>query len=151
MIMKLGVNKARESMNNNYGGPFGAVIVKDDKVISVAANTVLKDNDPTAHAEINAIREACKVLNTYDLSDCILYATGYPCPMCLSAIIWSNIKEVYYGTDLKDAEKIGFRDDHIYDFIRNNNTGKVLNLSKLDSEECIKLFEEYKNKHKKIY
>ena len=80
MIMKLGVNKARESMNNNYGGPFGAVIVKNDKVISVSSNTVLKDNDPTAHAEINAIREACKVLNTYDLSDCILYATGYPCP-----------------------------------------------------------------------
>lgn len=151
MIMKLGINKARESMNNNYGGPFGAVIVKDDKVISVSSNTVLKDNDPTAHAEINAIREACKVLNTYDLSDCILYATGYPCPMCLSAIIWSNIKEVYYGAELKDAEEIGFRDDHIYDFIRNNNTGTILNLSKLDSEECIKLFEEYKNKHKKIY
>ena len=71
--------------------------------------------------------------------------------MCLSAIIWSNIKEVYYGTELKDAEKIGFRNDHIYDFIRNDNTGKTLNISKLDSEECIELFKEYKNKHKKIY
>lgn len=151
MIMKLGIDKARETMNKNYGGPFGAVIVKNNEVIAIASNTVLKDNDPTAHAEINAIREACKKLNTYDLSNCTLYATGYPCPMCLSAIIWANIKEVYYGTELKDAEKIGFRDDHIYNFIKNNNVGRILNLSRLDREECLKLFEEYKNNNKKIY
>ena len=151
MIMKLGIDKARETMNKNYGGPFGAVIVKNNEVIAIASNTVLKDNDPTAHAEINAIREACKKLNTYDLSNCTLYATGYPCPMCLSAIIWANIKEVYYGTELKDAETLGFRDDHIYNFIRNNNIGKILNLSRLDREECLKLFEEYKNNNKKIY
>ncbi len=151
MIMKLGIDKARETMNKNYGGPFGAVIVKNNEVVAIASNTVLKDNDPTAHAEINAIREACKKLNTYDLSNCTLYATGYPCPMCLSAIIWANIKEVYYGTELKDAETLGFRDDHIYNFIRNNNIGKILNLSRLDREECLKLFEEYKNNNKKIY
>jgi guanine deaminase len=149
--MKLGIDKARETMNKNYGGPFGAVIVKNNEVVAIASNTVLKDNDPTAHAEINAIREACKKLNTYDLSNCTLYATGYPCPMCLSAIIWANIKEVYYGTELKDAETLGFRDDHIYNFIRNNNIGKILNLSRLDREECLKLFEEYKNNNKKIY
>ena len=151
MIMKLGIDKARETMNKNYGGPFGAVIVKNNEVVAIASNTVLKDNDPTAHAEINAIIEACKKLNTYDLSNCTLYATGYPCPMCLSAIIWANIKEVYYGTELKDAETLGFRDDHIYNFIRNNNIGKILNLSRLDREECLKLFEEYKNNNKKIY
>ena len=95
MIMKLGIDKARETMNKNYGGPFGAVIVKNNEVVAIASNTVLKDNDPTAHAEINAIREACKKLNTYDLSNCTLYATGYPCPMCLSAIIWANIKKIY--------------------------------------------------------
>ena len=92
MIMQLGIDKARETMNKNYGGPFGAVIVKDNQVIAISSNSVLKDNDPTAHAEINAIREACHKLKTYDLTGCVLYATGYPCPMCLSAIIWSNIK-----------------------------------------------------------
>ena len=151
MIMKLGIDKARETMNKNYGGPFGAVIVKNNEIIAVASNTVIKDNDPTAHAEINAIRQAGKKLNTYDLSDCTLYATGYPCPMCLSAIIWSNIKEVYYGTELKDASMLGFRDDHIYNFIKNDNIGKILNLSRLDRDECLKLFEEYKNNNKKIY
>jgi guanine deaminase len=149
--MKLGIDKARETMNKNYGGPFGAVIVKDNKVISVASNTVLKDNDPTAHAEINAIREAGRKLNTYDLSDCTLYATGYPCPMCLSAIIWANIKEVYYGTDLEDAESIGFRDDFIYDFIKNNNEGKTLVIKNISKKKCLELFEEYEEKEKEIY
>lgn len=151
MIMKLGIDKARETMMKDYGGPFGAVIVKDGEIIAVSSNTVLRDNDPTAHAEINAIREAGKKLGTNDLTDCILYATGYPCPMCLSAIIWANIKEVYYGTNLKDAEEIGFRDDFIYEFIKNDNTGEILNLSKLDREECLKLFKEYKENNKKIY
>ena len=149
--MKLGIEKARDTMMKNYGGPFGAVIVKNNEIIAVASNTTLRDNDPTAHAEINAIREAGKKLGTHDLKDCVLYATGYPCPMCLSAIIWANIKEVYYGTTLKDAEEIGFRDDFIYNFIRNGNQGKVLNLSKLDREECLKLLEEYKNNNKTIY
>lgn len=151
MIMKLGIDKARETMMKDYGGPFGAVIVKNNKIIAVTSNTTLKDNDPTAHAEINAIREASKKLGTYDLKDCILYATSYPCPMCLSAIIWSNIKKVYYGTELKDVEAIGFRDDYIYNFIRNNNQGEILNLNKLDREECIKLLEEYKKSEKTIY
>lgn len=151
MIMKLAIDKARTTMMKDHGGPFGAVIVKDNEVIAITSNTTLRDNDPTAHAEINAIREACKKLETYDLTDCILYATGYPCPMCLSAIIWSNIKEVYYGTDLKDAEEIGFRDDFIYKFIKNNNKGEILSLSKLDHKECLKLFEEYKNNNKTIY
>ena len=151
MYMNLGIEKARETMNKNFGGPFGAVIVKDGKVISVASNTVLKDNDPTAHAEVNAIREAGRILNTHDLSDCTLYATGYPCPMCLSAIIWANIKKVYYGSNLNDAEKIGFRDDFIYNFIRSNNSGDILNLENINREECVKLFEEYHENNKEIY
>ena len=105
-MMNLGIEEARKTMNQNIGGPFGAVIVKDNKVITVASNTVLGSHDPTAHAEVNAIRKAGQVLGTHDLSGCVLYATGYPCPMCLSAIIWANIKEVYYGTDLKEAEDI---------------------------------------------
>lgn len=149
-IMQLGIKEARKTMNNNIGGPFGAVIVKNDKIIAVASNTVLSSKDPTAHAEINAIRKACKKLKTYDLSECTLYATGYPCPMCLSAIIWANIKHVYYGTNLKDAQKIGFRDDNIYNFIKNNDR-KELDITNINRKECLKLFEEYNNNNRKIY
>ena len=148
--MKLAIDKARGTMLNDFGGPFGAVIVKDKEVVAIASNSVLRDNDPTAHAEVNVIREACKKLNTYDLSGCIIYTTGYPCPMCLSAIMWANIKEIYYGTDLRDAEKIGFRDDFIYNFIRNGSTD-VLSLTQINRDECLILFDEYENLNKKIY
>lgn len=151
MIMKLGIDEARNTMMKNYGGPFGAVITKGDKVIAISSNTVIKDNDPTAHAEINAIRKACQKLGTYDLSDCTLYATGYPCPMCLSAIMWANIKKVYYGTDLEAAANIGFRDDFIYNFIKNNNHGKELELINIEKEACQKLFDEYSKNNKTIY
>lgn len=149
--MKEAISEARRTMNENIGGPFGAMITKDDKIISVSSNTVLGDNDPTAHAEINAIRKACKALNTYDLSGCTIYATGYPCPMCLSAIMWANIKDVYYGTNLNDAEAIGFRDDFIYDFIRNGNKGDILNIKNINRDECLELFKEYQEKNKTIY
>ena len=97
-VMKLAIERARETMNQNLGGPFGAAVIdKDGTILSVTSNTVLGDHDPTAHAEMNAIREACKVKGTHDLTGCVIYATGYPCPMCLSAIIWANIKTVYYG------------------------------------------------------
>ncbi len=148
--MKEAIDEARRTMNLNYGGPFGAMIVKDNKIIVVASNTVLKDNDPTAHAEINAIRKASKVLNTYDLSGYTLYTTGYPCPMCLSAIIWSNIKEVYYGTNLEDAAKIGFRDEFIYDYIKGKNKD-ILRLKNFEHDECLKLFKEYYENNKEIY
>lgn len=110
--------EAIQTMTENYGGPFGAAVVKDGEAISICSNTVLRDSDPTAHAEVNAIREACKVLGTHDLSGCELYATGAPCPMCLSAIIWANIKTVYYSGKYEDCKKIGFRDDHIFKFIQ---------------------------------
>lgn len=152
-IMKLGIEEARRTMNENIGGPFGAVITDlEGNVIAVASNTVLGDHDPTAHAEVNAIRKAGKILKTHDLSNCKLYATGYPCPMCLSAIIWANIKEVYFGCTPKDAEKIGFRDDFIYRFINDNCSDEgTLKIIALDREDCIKLFEEYASKEKEIY
>jgi guanine deaminase len=149
--MNLAIEEARKTMNENKGGPFGAAIIdKQGNVISVASNLVLESHDPTAHAEIEAIRKASKKLKKHDLSDCILYATGYPCPMCLSAIIWANIKEVYYATDLKDAENIGFRDDYIYNYIKGENK-EILKLNQIDRENAIKLFEEYKEKNKEIY
>ena len=139
------------SKDNNYGGPFGACIVKDGKIIGKGSNKVIKDMDPTAHAEIVAIREACKNINSYDLSGCELYTSCYPCPMCLSAIIWSNIKKVYYANTKEDAANIGFRDDYIYDFIKSNMSDKsVLDLNELNREEAIKVFEEYMNSNNKI-
>ncbi len=152
--MKIVKELSEENLKTNNGGPFGACIVKDDKIIGKGVNHVLKDNDPTAHAEIVAIREACKEINSYDLSDCTLYTSCYPCPMCLSAIIWSNIKVVYYGNTKKDASDIGFRDEVIYNYIRDivYTNNEVLNLISIDREDTIKVFDEYlKNKDKNIY
>lgn len=132
------------SEDNKEGGPFGAVIVKEDKIVGRGKNKVLKENDPTSHAEVNAIKDACKNLNTHDLSDCILYTTCYPCPMCLGAIIWSNIKEVYYGNTSSDAENIGFKDDKIYEFIKGNN--KIIDLKQIDRDKTIEAFKNYKGK-----
>ena len=151
-MMNLGIEEARKTMNENLGGPFGAVITDSDgNVIAVSSNTVLGSHDSTAHAEINAIRKACRILKTHDLSGYILYATGYPCPMCLSAIMWANIKKVYYGTNLKDAEDIGFRDDFIYNYIKGNSDNKTLELINIDRDQCLELFNEYKEKNKEIY
>ena len=136
--------------------PFGACIVKDGKIIGKGSNHVLIYNDPTAHAEIMAIRDACKNINSYDLSGAELYTSCYPCPMCLSAIIWSNIKKVYYGNTKEDAANIGFRDDFIYNFIKNltdnSSDSSVLELESMDREETIKSFNEFmKKSDKKIY
>ena len=150
-IMKLGIDEARRTMHENKGGPFGAVITdKDGNVIAVASNLVLESHDPTAHAEVMAIRKASEKLGTHDLSGCTLYATGYPCPMCLSAIIWANIKKVYYGTNLDDAKEIGFRDDFIYDYLKGKNS-EVLELSNICRDEAKELFDEYSEKNKEIY
>ena len=152
-IIDLAIKRARETMLKNYGGPFGAVIIdKNGEIISIASNTVLKDNDPTAHAEVNAIREACKKLVTHDLSECILYTTCYPCPMCLSACVWANIKKIYYACTKEDAAEIGFRDDYIYEFIKNDCKDiAVMEMDSLDKTEAVKLFEEYVERNKTIY
>ena len=141
--MKIAKDLSEESIRTHEGGPFGACIVKDGIVIGKGRNMVLKQNDPTAHAEVTAIRDACSNIGTYDLSGCVLYTTCYPCPMCLSATIWANIKEVYYGNTKEDAAAIGFRDDYIYDYIKGINTGDVMELIPLDREETIKTFEAF--------
>ena len=99
------------------GGPFGAVIVKDGEIIASQANSVTIDNDPTAHAEVNAIREACRSLGTFDLAGCVIYTSSEPCPMCLGAIYWAGIDRIYYANTRKDAADAGFADDHIYEEI----------------------------------
>lgn len=145
--MMAAIDLAEKNLETNDGGPFGAVIVKDGVIVGRGGNTVLRDNDPTSHAEVSAIRDACKNLNTYSLEGCTLYTTCYPCPMCLGAIIWSNISKVYYGNTKEDADMIGFRDDDIYDFIKGNN--KMIDLEQLDREETIKTFNKFINKEDK--
>ncbi len=144
-IIELAVKEAEKTSSMGMGGPFGAAVVTQDGRIITASNTVLGSHDPTAHAEVNVIRKACKELGTHDLSGCVLYTTCYPCPMCLGAIIWSNIKEVHYGASSQDAASIGFRDDYIYDYIKGNCTDmQVLNLSQIsDPEACKKMFADY--------
>jgi len=151
--MKIAKDLANDNLKTNVGGPFGACIVKDGKIIGRGSNHVLANNDPTAHAEVMAIRDACKNINSYDLSGCELYTSCYPCPMCLAAIIWSNIKKVYYGNTKEDAADIGFRDDFIYDFINklslNEQDNTILDLNSLDREETIEEFNKFKNKEDK--
>ena len=147
---------SKQNLLTNNGGPFGAVVVKNGVIVGTGNNHVLANNDPTAHAEVMAIRNACENLNTYDLTDCELYTSCYPCPMCLSAIIWSNIKTIYYGNTKEDAADIGFRDDMIYKFIQNmtdeSSTSDILKTIPRDRDETIKTFENFKNKmDKTIY
>ena len=113
-FMREAIRLANESVNRG-GGPFGAVIVKDGKVIAGSSNSVTIDNDPTAHAEVNTIREACRRLGTFDLSGCTIYTSCEPCPMCLGAIYWARISRIFYGNNRKDARDIDFADDFIYE------------------------------------
>ena len=151
--MKIAKELSEENLKTNVGGPFGACVVKNGEIVGKGSNHVLSDNDPTAHAEIIAIRDACKKLNTYDLSDCELYTSCYPCSMCLSAIIWSNIKKVYYGNTKEDAANIGFRDDNIYSYIKglteNVNDSSILELECMDRAETIKAFNSFIEKEDK--
>lgn len=152
-IMREVANFASATSFSGVGGPFGAAIVKDGKIICITSNRVLADNDPTAHAEITAIREACKKLNTYDLTGCELYATGSPCPMCLSAIIWANIKKVYYCNDHDDAAEIGFRDYVIYNYLRmaDPTESTLVTLQRLEVLEGKELYRNYTNRNSTIY
>ena len=150
-FMKIAKECAKYGVEQEEGGPFGAVIIDSaGNIVAKGNNMVLKNNDPTAHAEVIAIRNACKKLGTYDLSGYVLYTSCEPCPMCLSAIIWANIKEVYYACTKKDAGKIGFRDDIIYEYLEGKNKD-LLNLIQMDREECIDIFDEYLHNGKTIY
>jgi tRNA(Arg) A34 adenosine deaminase TadA len=114
IYMKRAIELAQQNALSAHGGPFGAVIVRDGNVISEASNSVTPDNDPTAHAEVNAIRKACKNLNTFDLSGATLYTSCEPCPMCLSAAYWARVDRIVFGANREDAARAGFSDDFIY-------------------------------------
>ena len=134
------------------GGPFGAVIVKDGEVISRAHNEVIKLHDPTAHAEVLAIRRACAKLKTFDLSDCEIYSSCEPCPMCFAAIHWAKMKKLFYGSERRDAAKIGFDDEFIYDVICGNASEKQVGMEQVGKEDALKVFEDWDRKEdKKMY
>lgn len=122
---KLAAEKTVEGMDKGEGGPFGAVVVKDGEVVVAVGNTQMKDTDPTAHAEMIAIREACKKLNTLDLSGHDIYATCEPCPMCVGAIIWSGIDNVYYANTSADADREGFSDMHLRHYLDHSDKSAV--------------------------
>jgi guanine deaminase len=134
--MKIAIDEAREGINAGHGGPFGCVIVRDGEVIGSGHNEVIKQHDPTCHGEMMAIRDACKELGTHDLSGCDLYTTAAPCPMCRGAILWANIRKVYYGCTVADTDGIGFRDKIFYESDEDFS-------EELDREECLELFGEY--------
>ena len=128
------------------GGPFGCVIVKNNEIISEGFNEVTNKNDPTAHAEIVAIRNACKKLNTFNLKGTQMFTSCEPCPMCLSAIYWSHIDKIYYGNNRKDAAKIGFDDSYIYDELSLDLKKRKIPLEQINEKEAIKAFEEWEVK-----
>ena len=139
-FMQKAIELSIKNIRNN-GGPFGCVIVKNNKIISEGVNGVTQNNDPTAHAEIVAIRNACKKLNTFDLSGCELYTSCEPCPMCLSAIYWSHIDLVYYGNSRENAAEIQFDDKFIYDEMKKDINERKIPLKQILKDEAIKAFD----------
>ena len=138
--MKSAIREAYRGIEKGEGGPFGAVIVKDGRIVAKGHNQVLKNCDATCHGEIMAIRRASKKLGTHNLSACEIYTTAEPCPMCLGAIMWANIDKVYYGCNINDTDKIGFRDEKFY----NTGSDKLKGfLTEIDRAECLKLFSDY--------
>ena len=147
--MKMAINEAKKGILAGHGGPFGCVIVKDGVVVGKGHNQVIKNQDPTCHGEVMAIHKACNKLGTFDLSGCELYTTGEPCPMCMSAILWANIDKVYYGCNIFDAERIGFRDAKFYQMQQPGEREKLV--IELDRKACLRLFDEYEKLTHKLY
>jgi tRNA(Arg) A34 adenosine deaminase TadA len=135
---------------NTTGGPFGCVIVKENKIIAEGSNKVTSSNDPTAHAEVVAIREACKKLNTFNLTGCDLYTSCEPCPMCLSAIYWGRIEKIYYANTKDDARKIDFDDSLIYSELLKNVKKRRISMVQMMRDEALKAFELWDKKTDKV-
>lgn len=140
-FMRMAIALSEDNVKNNLGGPFGAVIVKNGQIIAKSANTVTTTNDPTAHAEVAAIRLACQTLNTFSLEGCTIYASCEPCPMCLGAIYWARIDKLYYANTKKDAAAINFDDDFIYQEIDLKPENRKLPSQQLLRDEALKAFE----------
>ncbi len=149
-FMRAAIAEATEGIRKKHGGPFGSVVVKDGEIVGRGHNRVLANMDPTCHGEVDAIRDACRRLKTYDLSGTVLYTTGEPCPMCLFACMWAKIDKVYYGCTIEDNSRIGFRDEDMDKLLAGREQlGDYL--VQMDREECLELFEKYRDSEHKIY
>ncbi len=148
-FMKRAIELSVESVSNG-GGPFGSVIIKDNKIIAEGSNKVTSNSDPTAHGEIVAIREACKKLNNFNLSECELYSTCEPCPMCLSAIYWARISKIFYANTREDARQIDFDDSLIYKELQKNIDKRKIPMIQIMRSEALEAFELWDKKKDKI-
>ena len=148
--MRQAIELARENASSAGGGPFGAVVVKEGRVISACSNSVTPDNDPTAHAEVNAIRTACRELGTFDLSGCTLYSSCEPCPMCLSAAYWARVDKIVFAADRNDAADAGFSDAFIYEELSLDTDKRSIPMEKLMQKEGTEPFDIWKNNERKI-
>lgn len=149
-FMEQAIELSLDGIQSKKGGPFGAIIVKDGNIVGKGYNKVTSTNDPTAHAEIIAIRDACTNLNTFDLQNCVIYTSCEPCPMCLSAIYWARITKIYYGANRSDAAKIGFDDDFIYTEVAKSLNERTIPSINILPEKANKVFEIWQNKIDKI-
>lgn len=148
-LMRKAIELSVENVKNG-GGPFGAVIARNGEIIATGVNRVTADNDSTAHAEVSAIREACRKLNTFDLSGCEIYSSCEPCPMCLGAIYWAHIDKVYYGNNKEDAARIGFDDSFIYSELELPQEKRKLPSEVLLEDEASKAFKMWEEKIDKV-
>ena len=145
-FMKRAIELAQEGMNSGAGGPFGCVIVKNDEVVAEGYNRVTSTNDPTAHAEVVAIRKACELLESFQLEDCVIYTSCEPCPMCLGAIYWARPKKVFYACDKKDAAAIDFDDDFIYKEIELSDKDRSIPFEQILQKEGVAAFKLWSEK-----
>lgn len=151
-FMQKAIQSAKQGIEADHGGPFGACIVKDGQVLAVTHNTVLIDNDPTCHAEVNAIRMAAKNLNNHVLKGCEIYTTAEPCPMCLAALYWARVDKIYVGLDKTVAGKYGFDDHHIYQEFAKDITNREIAVEiGFLGEECEAVFARWKSLARQIY
>ncbi|MDX1409641.1 MAG: nucleoside deaminase [Saprospiraceae bacterium] len=148
-FMRMAIELGRNGVMNNIGGPFGAVVVKDGNVIGRGWNKVTSTNDPTAHAEVTAIRDACAYLGSFQLDECVIYTSCEPCPMCLGAIYWARPKHIYYAASRRDAADIDFDDDHIYEEMRAPLHERKIPITQVCREEALDLFHHWVAKEDK--
>ena len=149
-FMREAIRLSREKMRANQGGPFGAIVVRDGKIIGRGWNRVTATNDPTAHAEMTAIRQACKKLRRFHLEDCALYTSCEPCPMCLGAVYWARLGEIFYANTRKDAAGIEFDDNMIYTEICRPLERRKIRMTRLLRKEALTVFEEWKRKADRV-
>src|SRR5690554_1645252 len=148
-FMKMAIEESKQGMEKNQGGPFGAIVVKDGKIVGVGNNRVTSSNDPTAHAEVVAIRDACKNLNTFQLDGCVLYTSCEPCPMCLGAIYWARPDKVYYAATREDAAQAGFDDDFIYTELTMDPVSRSIPMIHYGRESALSVFRKWMEKEDK--